>query len=297
MTFKQLQVFLAVADTHSFSKGGTQTSLAQSTASQHIKALEEELGAKLFDRSSANITLTSVGLLFYKHADSIIRKCEESVSSVKRFQGLEETTIRIGASTIPATCIIPDLIGALSKTDPGIRIQVRQGDSQEVLQMLSDNVVELVIAGVKPAQPSLATQKLLTDRIVLVAKAGDGRPGLITPEELCNCPLLVREPGSGTRQATDIALQLAGVEPSSLRIAAQLGSSEALRRGVINSDYCAFISALAIEPELANGTLTEIELDGLSISRTFYMAWRKNSPSSPAVELFKKTLLQLEKTV
>lgn len=299
MNLKQLQLFLAVADTQSFSKGGVQVSLAQSTTSQHIKALEDELGTRLFDRTPAGIELTSAGRLFYSHADGIMRSCNGAVEAIRRFQGIEEATLRIGASTIPATCIIPDLIGRISKTHPGIRLQVRQGDSEEVIRMLLDNSVELAIVGVKPMQPSLNAKKILTDRIVLVSRADPKTPSpgrlQILPEQLKDCPLLVRETGSGTRKAVDTALQMAGIDISSLTITAQLGSSEALRRGVLHSGNYAFISSLAIEPELLGGAMIEYDVEGLAIKREFYMAWRKHCSCSPAAEVLKSSIAAMER--
>ena len=86
MTFKQIEIFLAVADHRSFSKGGETVCLAQSTASQHIRALEEELGVRLFDRSAARVLLTEAGRLFYDYAARIFRDCGIEVDTVKKLQ-------------------------------------------------------------------------------------------------------------------------------------------------------------------------------------------------------------------
>jgi DNA-binding transcriptional LysR family regulator len=95
MTLKQMEVFCAIADSGSFSRGGEAVSLAQSTASQHIRALEEELGARLFDRCAAGIVLTEAGRLFYEHASMILQKCSEAREVIRRFQGLEQSTVRL----------------------------------------------------------------------------------------------------------------------------------------------------------------------------------------------------------
>jgi len=152
MTFKQLEVFLAVADTRSFSKGGEVVSLAQSTASQHIRALEDELQARLFDRSASQVSLTEAGRLFYDHADRICRCCSEAIEAVRRFQGLEQATLRVGASTIPAACLIPDLLGRFTAAWPGVRLELQQGDTREVLRLLQDDLVELAVVGGRPTE-------------------------------------------------------------------------------------------------------------------------------------------------
>jgi len=284
MTLNQLRVFIAVADTGSFSKAGERVSLAQSTTSQHIKALEDELNARLFDRTSTAVTLTAAGQLFYRHAVGILNHCDESQAAVRRFQGLEEATLCIGASSTPATCLIPDLIGRLSATQPGLRLEVRQGDSREVIQMILNDDVELGIIGGYLNQPTITFEKILTDRIILAGRPDAAPKDKLSLGDLQHLPMVTRETGSGTRQTTDLYLRQAHLDPRALRILAQLGSSEAIRRAILQGGYFAFISALAIQPELSAGTLVEIPVDDFTIQRHFYLAWRSGRSLSPGAE-------------
>ena len=293
MTFKQLQVFLAIADTHSFSKGGETVSLAQSTASQHIRALEDELGARLFDRSASHVTLTEVGRLFYEHAARICGQFGEAIAAVRRFQGLEQATLRVGASTIPAACLIPDLLGSFSAARPGVRLEVIQGDTREVIRLLQDEIIELAVVGGQYDADTICYQEVGAERIVLVALPGQLPETVVTVRQLQEIPLLLREPGSGTRLAVDGALQRGGLDLSNMRVVAQLGSSEALRRAVLSGAGCAFLSALAVGRELADGTLTAVDIDGIEISRSFYLAWRRGKSLSPAAEVFMEAVRKI----
>ena len=290
MTLKQLEVFIAVADTQSFSKGGESVSLTQSTVSQHIRALEEELGVRLFDRSSSQVSLTEAGKIFYSHAVRIRNQCTEAREEVRRFQGLEQATLRLGASTIPAACLIPDLLGRFTTTWPGVRLELQQGDSREVIGLLLENLVELALVGGQYDEDAVSFKELLTDRIVLVGRPGDQKDGVLSIQQLQDLPLIVREQGSGTRQATDSALKKAGLDPRNLRVVAQLGSSEAVRRAVIGGAGYAFLSKIAVARELAEGTLVEIQVEGFAITRSFYLAWRNGRSFSPAAEAFVKML-------
>lgn len=285
MTLKQLEVFIAVADTRSFSKGGELASLAQSTVSQHIRALEDELGARLFDRSLTQVHLTEAGQLFYSHAIKISRQCAEAKEEIKRFQGLEQATLRVGASTIPAAYLIPDLLGSFKARWPGVRLELQQGDSQEVIKLLQENLVEIAVVGGKYNEDPFCFKELLQDRIILVGRSAE-TGSTISVEELKNLPLIIRETGSGTRQATDSALKKAALDTSNLNVVAQLGSSEAVRRSVLSGSGYAFISKIAIAPELADRTLKEILVEGVEIKRSFYMAWRCGRTLSPAAEEF-----------
>lgn len=285
MTLKQLEVFLAVADTHSFSKGGELVSLAQSTASQHIRALEDELQVRLFDRSTTQVRLTEVGRLFYKHASQITGLCEDAKSLVKQFQGLEQATLRIAASTIPAACLIPDLLGRFSTAWPGVRMELQQGDTREVIRLLQDDQVELAVVGGQSDHHDISFQCLMTERIVLVSLPDTNIPCL-SLQQLQDLPLVIREQGSGTRTAVETILQKSGFDPRRLSVVAQLGSSEAVRRAVLGGAGSAFVSTLSIGRELAEGTLVELCVDGLEVTRSFYLAWRKGRTLSPAAKAF-----------
>lgn len=292
MTLKQLQVFLAIADTRSFSKGGEAVSLAQSTASQHIRSLEDELGARLFDRSISHVTMTEAGRLFYEYAARICSQCGEAIAAVRRFQGLEQATLRVGASSIPATCLIPDLLGGFCDVRPGVRLEVVQGDTREIIRLLQDEAVELAVVGGRFDIDSIDYQEVGTERLILVALSTRFPESVVTVQELQEIPLLLREPGSGTRLAVDGALQKGGLDLHSLRVVAQLGSSEALRRGVLSGAGCAFMSALAVDRELADGTLKAVDIAGIEINRSFYLAWRRGRSLSPAAEVFMETVRQ-----
>lgn len=287
MTFKQLEVFLAVADTRSFSKGGEVVSLAQSTASQHIRALEDELQARLFDRSASQVSLTEAGRLFYDHADRICRCCSEAIEAVRRFQGLEQATLRVGASTIPAACLIPDLLGRFTAAWPGVRLELQQGDTREVVRLLQDDLVELAVVGGRPTEGPFAFEEIGDEQIVLVCGPDRVQQQTVKIDDLIELPVITRESGSGTRQAVDSCLLKAGVDPKGLRIVAQLGSSEAVRRAVLGGGGYAFISSLAVARELADGTLTVVNVQDFEVKRSFYLVWLSGRTLSPAAEAFR----------
>lgn len=287
MTFKQLEVFLAVADTRSFSKGGEAVSLAQSTASQHIRALEDQLQARLFDRSASQVTLTEAGRLFYDHAARICRCCSEAIEAVRRFQGLEQATLRVGASTIPAAFLIPDLLGRFCTAWPGVRLELQQGDTREVLRLLQDDLVELAVVGGCPTESPFTFEEIGDERIVLVGASDRVQQQSIRIDDLSELPIITRESGSGTRQAVDNCILKTGVDPKGLRIVAQLGSSEAVRRAVLGGGGYAFISSLAVARELADGTLTIVNVQDFEVKRSFYLVWLSGKTLSPAAEAFR----------
>jgi len=119
MNLKQIEVFLAVAESGSFSKGAEATFITQSTVSQHISALESEFGLKLFDRTGKGTFPTAAGKLLLKHARSIADEAREIPVIMNRFKGLENAILSIGGSNIPSSYIIPDLLARFHRDHSG----------------------------------------------------------------------------------------------------------------------------------------------------------------------------------
>lgn len=288
VTLKQLEVFVAVAEYLSFSKGAEKACITQSTASQHIHALEDELEIRLFDRSRSGVFLTEAGTLFLEHSLKIIKECSNSLSAIRRFRGMENVVLKVGASSIPGTCLIPAMLGDYLKVCPKVCLDVIQGDSTSIQQQLLNGQIELGLVGGHVDDERLQSVPIGQDNIICVApptimeKIGNN----LTPVELCQIPLVAREDGSGTQQAVHKALFSAGVKKEKLRTTAVLGSSEAVRRAVMNGTGCAFMSNLAVAKDLEDGTLAVLTILGLEISRNFYAVKRSGRELSPAAAAF-----------
>ena len=287
MTLRQLEIFLAVADNRSFSKGSEQVSLAQSTASQQIRHLEEQLGVRLFDRTTSQVALTAVGKLVYEHAQTIMQQVQNTHLAIKRFQGVEQAPLLCAASTIPACYLVPGLLQQFKQHFPGIKPQLFQGGSTMVIDAVRSDQAEFGLVGMYQPDPVLSYQAIWTDQIVLVAAPGlIDSPQPITPEVLSSIPMIIRESGSGTGSAVIHALTEIGMTENSLSVYAKLSSSEAVREAVIAGLGAAFISWLAVKRDCEEGRLVVIPVNGLHIQRRFYLVTRYDRSLSPAAQQF-----------
>ena len=293
MTLKQLEVFAAVADTRSFSRGAEKSCITQSTASQHIQGLEEELGIRLFDRGRGGALLTEAGKLFLGRARRILSECDESRSAVRRFLGMEDVVLKVGASNIPGTCLIPASLGRFQAECPRVRLEVSQGDSRSVVQQLLAEEVELGFIGGRYDDDRVHFEVMGEDTIVCAVARGslDTTKKSLSQAELCKVPLVVREQGSGTQKAVYEALAGTWISRESLRIVAVLGSSEAVKRALLEGAGYAFVSSKSIGEELASGALTTVRIPGLSVKRKFYAAHRAGRELSPAATAFLSLML------
>lgn len=293
MNLRQLEVFIAVADTRSFSKGADVIFMSQSTVSQHIFALEDEFGLKLFDRTGKGALLTEGGKLLLEQARRLLNFAREIPTAIERFKGVDEASLRIAASSIPGEYLIPAVLPLLISKYPGLHINVTQGNSRKVQELLLSEQVELGVVGGQFAPDDLEFSPFTTDEIVLVVAAGHrwaGR-GPIQVAELLKEPFVVREAGSGTGQATIMALRNVGIETESVREAVSLGSNHAVTQAVIAGVGVSFVSALSVEVEVAQGSLVRVPVEGVSITREFYLATRKGRVPSPAAKAFSDVMV------
>jgi len=291
MNLKQLEVFIAVAETGSFSKGAEASFITQSTVSQHIFALEAEFGLRLFDRTGKGALLTEGGKILMDRAKRVVDAAREIPLALARFKGMEEAELKVAGSSIPSEYLIPGLLPLLTAEFPGVSVTVLQGDSRSVLDMVLSEEVELGVVGAFFDEESLELAAVARDEVVLIAQVGHRWSGSrVTPGDLCSEPMVMREAGSGTGKSTVETLEKCGIAPGSLRVVARLGSNEAVKRAVLNGMGVSFVSAMSVESELAQGSLIQVPVEGVSIAREFYLVRRKGRELSPAAAAFLKIL-------
>jgi LysR family transcriptional regulator, low CO2-responsive transcriptional regulator len=288
MNLKQLEVFLAVAESGSFSKGADATFITQSTVSQHICALETELGLRLLDRTAKGALPTEAGNILIGHARRVLAEMQGIRQAIDRFKGVEDVSLTVGASSIPGNYLIPEALPVLQKRFPALTITVLQGDSRDVTQMIASEEVEQGVVGSRFADDGLAYEPFGSDRILLVA--GPGHPWFDRPtatlDELRQQTFIFREQGSGTGKTVNEALAAAGLDPGGLRVRASLGSNEGIKNAVAGGAGISFVSEISVRRELERGELREVRISGLEVSRHFFLASRLGRELSPAAAAF-----------
>lgn len=294
MNLKQLEVFIAVADSGSFSRAAEITFLTQSTVSQHVSSLESEFELKLLDRTGKGALLTEAGKILLLHARRVVTGAREVPLALNRFRGLEKVVLKIGGSNIPACYMIPRCISSFREQHPGVMISLYQGDSRETLERLKREEVEFVLVGSRFSEKGFLHQPLTLDTISLVVPAGHPWAGrnAILPEDLLEEPLIFREPGSGTDRAFRDELVKMGFAPDQLKVSMHLGSNEAVKQAMLNGAGISFLSELSVKTECERGELFVVNVKGLTIFRHFYLITRQGRELSPAAEAFTASILQ-----
>ncbi len=288
MNLHQLELFIAIVEAGSFSRGAEASLLTQSTVSQHIAALESEVDLKLLDRTGHGVALTRAGELFLRHCRQVLAECACLRQAMAEFRGVEQVELTIGASNIPANYLIPSILPDLASEHPGIRLTMQSGDSREILDSLLADTVELAIVGSHGTHRGVDYVPLASDLLVLAVSPQHlwSKSGDITLEDLTTSPMIVREIGSGSEQALKSALLQADFDPARLQVAVRLGSNEAVRQAIIKGFGAAFLSEISIKPELKRGELIKVNIHNFSVRRQFWLVTRARRTLSPAAQRF-----------
>jgi DNA-binding transcriptional LysR family regulator len=288
MDLWRLQIFCKVVELKSFSKAASKVYLSQPTVSSHVKDLEDHFECKLIDRLGREVAPTKAGELLYKYASKIIALKEEAEKALAEFQGKIRGHLTIGGSTIPAGHILPPLLGQFKKAYPEVTVTLIEGDTAGIIQATIDGDVELGIVGAKARETRLAQERIMNDEMVLVVQARHKWAGRkrVTIENLLGEPFIMRERGSGTRRSIERVLDTSGHLVRHLNVAAEMGSTEAVRQGVKAGVGVSILSECAVADELAAGTLSKVGIDKLRFRRAFYLTVHKHRTQSPLCRTF-----------
>jgi DNA-binding transcriptional LysR family regulator len=294
MNLKQLEVFIAVADSGSFSRAAEMTFLTQSTVSQHISSLETEFALKLLDRTGKGAFLTEAGKILLQHARRLASEAREIPLVLNRFKGLEEVVLKLGGSNIPASYMIPELMPLFHQRHPGVTLMLFQGDSRETLERLQREEVELAVVGSRFDGEELLYTPLLIDSISLVVNSTHRWSGMqsIAKEDLAGEPFIFREPGSGTDKTVRSSLADAGFTAEQMDAKIYLGSNEAVKQAILSGAGVSFLSGMSVKRECELGLLRTVRVEDLEILRPIYLVHRKGRELSPAAAAFASLIKQ-----
>ena len=292
--FRHLEVFCKVVELRSFSKAAREVFLAQASVSEKIAALESIVGTRLLDRLGRQVVPTKAGDLLYGHALRLLEMRHRASLELQDFMGLKQGVVHVGGSTIPGEYILPKVLGAFHRTHPPIAVHLTIADSGDIEQAVLRGDLELGIVGSKSAHKDLIHHVLWNDELVVAVRASHrwAARRQISPEELLDEPFIFREIGSGTLKSIEAHLRVSrpmGID--SLRSAARLGTSTAVKEGIKAGLGVSILSSRAIHTELEAGVLTALNLEGLPMTRSFYLIRNKTRSMSPPCSALHEFLL------
>jgi len=291
LSIRQLEVFVALVEQGSFTRAARHLELSQSTVSGHVADLERRLGVRLVERDRSGVRTTAPGKALLRPAREVLQAERNARMAVQELAGLLRGSLVVGGSTIPASYLLPAIFGRFHAEHPGVSLRLVTGDSQQVLERVRTADVEVGIVGARPNDNGLLASKIGEDVLTLILAPDHplADRSTLPVTEFLELSLVMREPGSGTRAATEAALKkLIGDEAAhELVIACEVGSTEAQKAAVRAGLGVAFVSSLAVADELAHGTLKTARLKGFDVRREFFLVTRPDEFLSPAARAFR----------
>ncbi len=289
ITFRQLRLFLALADTGSVSAAARAMHVTQPTASMQLREISESVGLPLYEVISRKVYLTDAGRQLARTARAIVDEWERFGQTVNAMQGLTRGRLRV-AVVSTAKYFVPRLLGSFCERHPGIDISLEVLNRDGVVQRLRENRDDLYVMSMPPQDVDLEDQTFLANPLVMIAPAGHplATRQRLPLKALAGERLILRERGSGTRLATDRFLEAQGFEPENWL---ELGSNEAIKEAVAGHLGVAVISRHAIKSEDLERDLCLLPVTGLPIRSQWHVVYPRAKQLSPIAQVFREHLL------
>lgn len=278
MEFRQLESFCAVVRYQSFTKAAEKLYISQPTISTHIRMLEQEFNSRLIIRTTKNIEITPHGKELFACAQKIFTLKNDLI---QKWSEENKKIIRIGASTIPADYILPEVLPLFCQKYPDIQLHIHQNDSGNILQSILNGKFTIGMVGMKSFEKELDFVPFFHDEIVLItpkqekflhfAQKAFNQDDLISL--LKKETIILREQGSGSKKRLESYFEQINLFEKSLNIIARLNDQESIKKLVASGLGISFISAKAITD--ADNLLT-IKLPENNLTRSLYFAYHKD---------------------
>lgn len=297
MNLKQLEAFVQVAESGSFSKAAKDLFLTQPTISAHISSLEKELNARLFVRNTKEVSLSEDGHLLYKYAKQMVDLEKRIADTFSVGADTGKQCISIAASTVPAQYLLPQLLAKFSEKFPDEQFKITETDSTKVVEQIVANNVDIGFTGTMIEKKHCKYIPFYHDELVIITpnnarfaalKESENDISWITEE-----PLIMREEGSGTRKEAEKQLRQSGIDINKLNVIASIENQETIKRSVSNGMGITIISKLAAQDEMELQKVLAFSLPTEDSGRDLNLVYNKNFHLSVSAERFIKVVKEV----
>lgn len=276
-----LDLLVSVGELGSISAAATAHGVTQPAASMRLRALERLLRIALLDRSTSGTRLTPAGMATAEWASAVLGDVRTLLAGVAALRADGDSRLRLAASLTVAEYLLPRWLHLLAAESTKSRVSLEMGNTAHVAELVARGDVEIgFIEGPRPPG-RLRSRELMADELVVVVAPGhpwSRRRRPIPARQLAATPLVLREPGSGTREVFTDALAARSLQATA---AMELASTTAIKTAAMSGTAPAVISALAVAAELRTGQLVTVNCEDLRLGRRIRAIWAPGRPPSP----------------
>lgn len=290
-TLHQLKVFEAAARHGSFTKAAEELSITQPTVSSQVKQLSQSVGLPLFEQIGKQLYLTEAGKALLTTCQSVFEELDNFEMKVADFKGTRQGRLRLAVVTT-AKYFIPRILGAFCEQYPGIDISLQVTNHEQMVQRMISNEDDLYILSQPPTDLDLTSQAFLENPLVVVARAD--HPLAHARDIPISClndePFIMREVGSGTREAVQELFERHGV---TVKVRLELGSNEAIKHAIAGGLGMSVLSKHTLITEAAmTHELTILDIQHFPINRRWYVSHLAGKQLSVIAQAFMEYLLE-----
>jgi DNA-binding transcriptional LysR family regulator len=277
----RLRAFIIAAETLSFSEASKQMHLTQPTISHHIKTLERNLGVTLFERRGNQLVLTEAGTMLIPWARKLILQSNQIQDLMEAIQDSAVGHLRIACSAASGKYVLPHIAARFRKRFPEVHVSILPCSPSEIIPRLLDDQAHLALTTHEIESPTMQSQTLYIDTIRMIVPAGHDWAGRedITPSDLLDEKLIMREPSSGSRRVVLSELSKHDIHYEDLDVFLELGNAEGIVQAVGAGYGISFVTEnLALEAK-ALGTVEIVDIEGWALHRRVFLIRKTlNSP-------------------
>jgi len=281
MNLHLLRLFVAVAEAGSFSRAAESLWISQPAVSKGIRELEHQLDLTLIERGTGKgFRLTEAGASLLTHARGIFAMERAALDDVRARVGVQRGSLTIGASTTVASYWLPPYVAGFCAAYPSVVPRVTVGNTQWVCEQLLECRIDLALVEGRVDEERIEVSEWKADPLAIVVAANSALPRrAVTAQLLGEQNWILREPGSGTRQATEALCEAHGIAALPWM---EMASNEAIARTLASGVGLSMLPRVVVADMLALGTLRELKLPGAVLSRPLFRLALKSRPLAPA---------------
>jgi len=270
-TLHQLRVFEAVARHNSFTRAAEELFLTQPTISMQVKQLAKVVGLPLFEQIGKRLYLTTAGKELFSTCKVLFEHISEFESTIANLKGLKQGTLRLSVITT-AKYIIPRLLGLFSQRYPGVDISLKVTNHESISERLINNQDDLYVMSQLPQDFDVEVYPFMENPLIVLAPRSHPLVNQknIPLKRLANELFIMREPGSGTRQAVQKLFEEHDIK---VRVKLDLGSNEAIKQAIAGGLGISVLSRHTLTSESMNGEIAILDVEHFPIRRHWYVVY------------------------
>lgn len=284
-----------IAQLKNFTRAAVQLNMSQPAISFQIKSLEEDLNITLFERSDKKVALTEAGRLLFPTAMQMVRQYNKIKAGIDDLREVKAGHLLLGACPVAGEWLLPLVIGGFREKYPAVTVSLQIGGSAQVAQWLKNREVDMGILGTPVKTEGVEFGPWVSDNMVIITPPWHPLKGReVSPADLTSESIIVREAGSGCRQALELQLSNCNVSLDQFANLFEMGSVQAVINAVRMGLGIGAESRWAARELLEKGALGEVTVPGLNLSYELYLAWSRPDNESLASRAFRSFITDEE---